>query len=350
MLSLLVLASAGSGTAQTVSTDPVGFVSVTVKANSDATIAVPLNRTAAFKGVIQSISGSTITVAGTPNWAANQFVQSIGTQNETYAVQLATGTKEGLTAKVTQNGTNTLTLQLTGGDDLSGVKSELADGAGNGDQLDVMPFWTPSSLFSTVPPVGFVISGFSAATPGVNSGSTEIYAHAGSNVWEDGITSDDATYTTLNFGSALVVRNNSGSDYTLSMVGAVPMSAQRIRISTKAGNTPQDNAIGYMSPIPEALSTIGDPSVQVGNQSPNALGFPAQVGDSIVGFDNSQSGINKGASEIYTWNGSAWEDDILGGEIDYTVKLKPGFGYVYRKAATPSPVSVVWTHVQSYLQ
>lgn len=350
-LSLLSLLTAGSLSAQTptATTDPVGFVSVEVLANSDAVVAVPMNRSAAFKGVIQSIAGNIITVAGTPNWTVNQFVQNLGTQNDTFAVQIATGTQEGLVATITANTADSITIQLDAGDSLTGVKTE-ATNPGAADQVDIMPYWTPSALFSAAPPVGFEMSGFEAADPGINNGATEIYAHAGGNVWEDGVLGGDATHSRLRFGAAFIIRNNSGTAYMLTMVGAVPMSAQRIRLATKNNNTPQDVAIGYMAPVPEALSTVGDPNVPDNEESANALDFPAEVGDAILGFDNTQSGINKGATEIYAWNGSAWEDDINGGVIDHTVTLKPGFGYIFRKAATPTPVSVVWVHVQGYLQ
>lgn len=337
------LAASGPALATTASSDPVGFVTVTVKANSDANIAVPLNRTAEFKGAVASVNTGTseITVSGTPGWTANQF-SPLTTANKTYAVQFATGSKEGMTGKITNNTTNSITVQLDSGDDLTGIVA--------GDQIDVMPYWTPGTLFSTTPPVGMVISGFENAGAGVNLGSSELYTHAGSNAWEDDINGGPATHNILRFGASLVVRNPSGADFSLSLVGAVPMSQQRIRISTLVGNTDQDVSIGYMSPIPESLSSIGDPNVPVQNQSANALQFPAQVGDSIAGFDNSQTGINKGASEIYTWNGSAWEDDINGGVINYTVKLNPGFGYIFRKKGTPNPTSVVWVHLQGYLQ
>ena len=126
-------------------TDPVGFVSVSVPANSDAVLAVPLNRAATFKGMIQTISGNTITVAGTPAWATTpaQFVQALPGQVETYAVQLASGTKEGLIAKIVSNTANSVTIQLDAGDDLTGVVAEDADAiANNGDQIDIFPYWT----------------------------------------------------------------------------------------------------------------------------------------------------------------------------------------------------------------
>ncbi len=346
LCSLAALALA-QGSLFAVNTDPVGFVSVTVKANSDATIAVPLSRTSEYKGVIQSIAGSTITIAGTsPAWeiAPMKFVQALPAQPNTYAVKIASGSKEGMFAKITANGPNTVTVQRDAGDDLSGILTEAANGVGTGDHIDIVAYWTPATLFSVVPPVGFSIAGFQDPGPGINFGSSELYAHAGSNIWEDGINGGDTAISTnfpLRFGAALIARNSSGADYSATFVGSVPMTKARIRFSTIAANTAQDQYIGYMAPIPEPLAT---PTV------PNALGLPVQVGDSIQGFDNTLSGINQGSAELYVWNGTAWEDGINGGEIHTTaVTLKPGFGYIFQKAATASPTSVVWSHVPSYL-
>lgn len=334
---------------QAVETNPVGFVSVTVPANSDAILAVPLNRAATFTGVVNAVAGNVITVTGTPGWTANQLVfngpADAGTdQLNTYALQLASGAKEGLIGKITANGTGTnptVTLTLDAGDDLTGIIA--------GDQLDIMPYWTPATLFSTPPPSGSELIGFSGAGAGINLGASEVYQHTGSNAWEDGVNGGSGSHVILQFGASYILRN-AGTAYTVSLVGAVPMTKHRVRFSTLANNTEQDVSIGYMSPIPESLSTVGDPAVLVGNQSPNALGFPVQLGDSIIGFDNSEVGINKGASEVYQWNGTAFEDGINGGVINYTVKLKPGFGYIFRKAATATPTTVVWTHLQGYLQ
>lgn len=329
---------------QAVETDPVGFVSVTVPANSDAVLAIPMNRASEFKGVISSIAGSVITVTGSPGWTINQFSPGT-TANKTYALQIASGANEGMIGKVTANTANSVTVQLEPGDTLAGVVA-----GATGDQVDIMPFWTPSTLFTAAPPTGSELIGFVNAGVGINLGASEVYQHTGSNVWEDGVNGGSGSHIPLNFGASYILRNAGASPATLSFVGSVPMSAHRIRIATLAGNTEQDVSFGYMSPVPEALSTIGNPSIPVVNQTPNALGFPLQAGDTIIGFDNSEVGINKGAAEVYLWTGTAFEDQVNGGNVTHTTTLKPGFGYIFRKAATANPTSAVWTHVQSYLQ
>lgn len=339
----LALASAGSifGQGTTATTDPVGFVSVTVPAASDAILGVPLNRTADFKGVIQSIAGNVITVAGTsPAWSTSPqryvFPGIPATQNNTYAVLIATGTKEGMIARVTANGANTVTIQLDAGDDLSGVKTEAIDGVGLGDHIDIMPYWTPSSLIPSTAAGGTQILGFVGAVAGVNLSSAQIYVHAGGGVWEDGITSDDATHAPLRFGSGFVLRNTSGSALPVSMVGSVPMTKYRRQLSTLAANTPQDITFGYASPVPETLDNVG-------------LGS-APDGDQILGFNNAATGFNKAATQLLIRDGGVWTDQITGDPVGATFQLQPGFGYIYRKGGTASPSTTVWTDLPTYLQ
>lgn len=313
-----------------VNTDPVGFVSVTVPANSDAVLAVPMNRTSEFKGLTSALSGTsgsvTITVAGSPGWTAGQFAP-LATANKTYALQLASGAKEGLTLPITNNGTNTLIVTVDPSDDLTGVLA-------NGEQIDVMPYWTPSSLLGNLV-AGTQYLGYENVSAGVNKSSSEQYAATGSG-WENEATSDDASHSPLSFGRSFVIRNNQPSQLSISFVGSVPMTASRIRLTALATNTDQDIRFGFMSPIPESINT---------------LGFPAQTGDTILVFNNAAAGINKSSFKSYTYDSGTWYDDSTETAIDSTVKLEPGNGYMYRKFRQSSPAlqSFVWQKVPSYL-
>lgn len=321
----VALAAALNAQTATVTTDPVGFVSVTVPANSDAVLAVPLNRASEFKGTIASVSGNIITVSGSPAWTANQFVSNGTTQLKTYALQLASGTQEGLTAKITANAANTVTVQFDAGDSFAGVVA--------GDQVDILPYWTPGSLFSSSIPVGTEFLGFTNSIAGVNKSSNLLFGYTGAG-WEDEITSDDVTNMPLTFASGFILRNNSGTALSVTTVGSVPMNSHRIRLATVNANSDQDLYVGYLSPVPEAIS---------------GLGIPALAGDAIFGFDNSASGKNKAASVIYAYDGAQWVNDITGDPLTAADKLQPGFGYIYRKFRTGTASSVVWQKVQSYL-
>lgn len=336
VLALLALSSQ-SFAQTTAASDPVGFVSVVVPANSDALLAVPLNRAAVFKGVIQQISGSTITVAGTsPGWTVNQFVQSLPTQTNTFALQVASGTKEGLTAKITANAANSVTIELDAGDDLTGIKTEAVDGVGMGDHLDILPFWTPGTLISS-PTDGTELYNYfnTAGAPGTGvnlSPATLIVFSAGAGQWVDQITEEDVSHVPLKFGSAVLVRNN-GAQQTFTVAGSVPMTSHRFLLRTLAGSTDQDLRIGYSSPVVETVA---------------GLGFPAQTGDQIFIYNNSASGKNKSPAKILVYAGSNWVDSVTE-ESEDSYQIQPGSGLIFRKFRSASPAVAVWQDTQSYL-
>ncbi|MDB6138302.1 MAG: hypothetical protein JWO94_1374, partial [Verrucomicrobiaceae bacterium] len=138
--------------AQSVVTDPVGFVSVTVPTQSDAALGAPLGRANEYQGVIQSIggvSGNVITVAGTPGWLTSQFIYVLGTQPKTYYARIDSGVREGLIATITANDTSSITITVPSGDDLVGVLTSAANTTG--DSISIAPYWTLPTLLSAVP-------------------------------------------------------------------------------------------------------------------------------------------------------------------------------------------------------
>ena len=86
--SLLPLAAV----AQTsVVSDPVGFLTTSCLGNSDTFVSVPFTRPPEFVCAIQSVSGSIITVTGTPGWTGNQFVYAVGAQPKHYYALIGSG-------------------------------------------------------------------------------------------------------------------------------------------------------------------------------------------------------------------------------------------------------------------
>ena len=128
--------------AQSATSEPVGFTTTSLLANSDTMISIPFTRVPEFAGAVQSISGNVITVADTPGWTTNQFVYVAGLQPKTYFVLIGEGAapnpKEGHSYFVTANGTNTLTVD-TSTDTLSGITA--------GMRVIVIPYWTPATIF-----------------------------------------------------------------------------------------------------------------------------------------------------------------------------------------------------------
>ena len=330
LLSLAMLASGLLSLQAQVSTDPVGFVSVTVPAASDAALGAPLGRAAEYQGVIQSITGSTITVAGTPGWATNQFVYAAGTQPKTYFVRVDSDSKEGLILPITANGTNTVDVTFPAGEDLTGVLTNAANGTGS--SISIAPYWTPSTLITGVV-AGTQILRYPTSTAGINLSSAATYLFNGTSWFQGATNVNDATFA---IGEGFVLRNNSASAQTISITGSVPMSGHRTRLYTLAPSTSQDQRIFYNSPVPEIIGNV----------------FPVSslaTGDRLLAFDNAASGKNKSSSVTLLWNGSAWFQGAT--NVTTTYQLQPGSSYIFRKNQTgASAASVSWADLQSYLQ
>ncbi|WP_166442671.1 TIGR02597 family protein [Phragmitibacter flavus] len=315
---------------QEVATDPVGFVKLTVPGQSDAVLAVPFYRASVHKGMIQSINGSEIVLSGSTGWAVNQLVFSAGVQNNSYAVLISSGVKEGMIAKITANSTNSITVQPKVGDDLSQILTIAANGPQSGDLVDIVPFWTPTSLITGVPNVGTQILIKPTDSPGINLSSQTTLVYNGTS-WIQ--SASNANHYPLEFGQSFVLRNNATSPLVLAMSGGVPMNKFRTLIRTFTAANRQDVWFGYSSPIPEAVGNLG-------------LGF--SPGDQLVVYDNATVGKNKSASQTLVYNGTAW---LLGGSnVNTTFFLQPGNGYVFRKnnAALTNQI-ITWESLPSYL-
>jgi uncharacterized protein (TIGR02597 family) len=328
---LLSLLTGFIGAQTPVYTPPVGFVSVTVPANSDAAIGAPLSRADEFVGVVQSISGNTITLAGTPNFAVGQFVYAAGTQPKTYFLRIDSDSKEGMVLKIDSHNNNSVTVTIPAGDSLSGVLTNQDDT--NGSSVSIAPYWTPATLVSGVL-AGTQILRYSSATPGTNLSPSAVYVFNGTN-WLQSVTNvNDAT---LGVGEGIVLRNNSPSAaQTISVTGTVPMTSHRTRLFTLAPSLAQDQRILYNSPVPETIGGVFPPA-------------SLAAGDRLLAFDNAATGKNKSPAVNLVWTGSAWLQGST--NVTTTYQLQPGSSYIFRKNQTgATPASVVWADLQSYLQ
>ena len=299
---------------------PVGFVNVVVPAQSDAMVSIPMNRSSVFQGKVSSIAGNKVTLDAAPSLPAGS----------TYALVLISGAKEGMAARIAAQSGAQLTLSLDAGDDLTGV----AAGA-NGDKVSIIPYWTPTSLLPATLPAGVKILGFDSGTAaGINLPASVTYVHNGGGIWKNGASGADASAALLPFGGGFILRNPTATPLKIMLVGEAPIRKHRLKLSTLAGNTPQDIRFGYVSAVAENL---------------NNAGLTAQEGDQIFGYDNAATGFNKAPSQMLVMAQGVWKDVITDKPVGSTFSLKPGFAYVYRKAATGTPSISIWSDAPSYL-
>lgn len=317
--------------AQSVVTDPVGFVSVTVPAQSDAALGAPLGRANEYQGVIQSISGNVITVAGTPGWLASQFVYVAGTQPKNYYARIDSGIREGLIGAITANDTTSITITVPTGDDLVGVLTNAVNTPG--DTISIAPYWTLGTLITGIP-TGTKIFTYSESSKGINIAPANTYSYnATVGGWFKGTTpADDVVLPPM---KGFTIRNSSASAIVVSITGSVPMATSRLVVRTLEDNSKQDQRIFFNSPVPEFVGNTGLGKTQ---------------GDQLLIIDNSTTGFNKANKDTLTYNAtlSKWFKGST--DVDQTYQLQPGASYILRKASVLVHQDYITSHLQSYLQ
>ncbi len=349
----LAIAFAPALRAQTVSTDPVGAITLTLKADSDTHVSVPFHRPVALETQVQTISGNTITINSSANISSNQFVYNSPSQTNTYYLQFTTGSRAGMFYTVTANDASSITIDPNG-------DAGLAGNVGTGDTFRVIPYWTLNTLFpngqglystTTLTPKSSILIP-AATTPGINLSAAGVYYYytgSGGPGWlklgDNVHFHPDVVFAP---DSLFIVRHPpSVADTQIVLVGNVPMSAQSIILNNLQSNTPQDNAIALPVPVTVTLGNSGLASVMVSTTTLTPK-------DELLVFDPTVSAQNKSASAIYYYytgsGGPGWLK--LGDSANFhnnDVIFQPGFGYVLRRAAQPFPGSNVWTFVPPYL-
>jgi uncharacterized protein (TIGR02597 family) len=112
----VALAVAAGSHAQTATTDPVGYITVNVKAAGTLSFVAPsLVNKVEFSGVASAATATTISVSGAP-FVANAFDPN-ATGKAQYYVEITNGAGEGAWTNITDNTTN----QVTVADDMSSL-------------------------------------------------------------------------------------------------------------------------------------------------------------------------------------------------------------------------------------
>jgi uncharacterized protein (TIGR02597 family) len=320
-------------------TDPVGFTTTTLLGGSDSLISIAFTRPPEFIGAIASGSGSTITLVGNP-LIASQFLYG-GTQHNHYYALIGpisgTGTKEGHTFQITDNTTSTLTV-VTGSDNLTGIPANT--------QVEVIPYWTPATIFpATDANVSFTptsspptyqtllrVPNYSAA--GINLPySAEYYFN--NNAWQR-ISGGDGSDDPLLPDGYFVVRNNNGAP-TLPLTNIGSVLLKKLAVPLTATSQQQDNPVSMVRPVNVALDATG--------LGPGDNSFGA--GDQLLVFNNAAAGIDKSPSSTYYYDTAAaipgWR---LTGDTTLSDRgadiIPAGNGFVIRKAAGGQ--SAFWTN------
>lgn len=340
LIGIACLLSAGlQGQSVSLATDPLGIMKISVPDASDTLISVGFHRRVDYEATVQSVNANMITVNGNPSWEIDQFKFQEGVQNERYFllfgnVDRAGDSEEGKFFEILSNTGSTIEIDL--GDE---TLENLVGDADNGDLVRIIPFWNIASLFSGLASSGIEIRVFSDTEAGPNEPKATVVSYnASSEKWEE---SNDPgapivrDYLNIYPGESVFIRNETGEDKSLIVMGAVPMEAFQTLVYTTENNRPQDIHIGIRSPLPIPLGDSG-------------LGSD---GDQLLIFDNELTLKDKAASRIFEYLEDAspkgWYDGV--DWMDSTYDLQPGVGYILRRAATPIASSTYWVGKPTYL-
>jgi len=119
---LLFTCAAGSEVARAVDacSEPTGSLSITLLTNSDTYVSIPYTRAPLFCGTVQSASGNSVTVQGSPGWIAGQRSQQTTNHYFPNYVVPTSGAKEGAHYTITNDSSDTFFV-VDACEDLSGV-------------------------------------------------------------------------------------------------------------------------------------------------------------------------------------------------------------------------------------
>lgn len=341
--SSLAILTAGvlSANAQTtVATDPVGFTSFTVNANSDQKLGVPMQQSSAFQGQASLVSGTTVEATGITALAGSYFLVA------------TSGTANGQWEEIASFSAGSVTLAAA------------ITGFTTGDSFDIKPFWTLGTLFpggGAVPaspdvfdPRASVLVNNPAAT-GVNIPASGSYLYHGGSVdyvagWYDANAPDSGlkNNVVLSPEVALAIRNNTASAVSVSFVGSVPASKFGLDV-VRSASGPQDNLVYNKFP---ADVTLGNSDLADGAVSPSADVF--DPGDQVLLYALNNSGYNPAASSAYFYHGGSvdyvegWYDSSApdSGLKNSTV-IPAGSQVVIRKVQGTAS-TVLWNPVTPY--
>ncbi len=331
------------GAAQTVVTDPVGFITTSCSANFDTYLGIPFTRPPEFAGTVQSATNGTITVNGTPGWITNQFVYNAGSQPKHFYVLIgnggATNPKEGHIFPITGNSSGVLTID-TAFDNLSGVVANT--------KLTIIPYWTPATIFptsdagvsftaTTSPPsyqTQLIVPNTSSAGINLPPAATYFYLSSQSNTgWRSvGDNSTDHGDDPLLPDSYLIIRNGNGAPASaLTAAGSVLLSKVAVPLMA-LGNQPQDNSVTMVRPVDVTLDATG--------LAPIDTSFI--TGDQLLLYNNSQHQFI-----TYTFN-DGWR--VATDSLDHSKDVVPaGSAMIVRKASSPGGKTVYWLNSPTYV-
>jgi len=339
----------GYASAQTATTVPVGYTTLTVPAGSDTTISPSLERSPLHQANASGISSNIVTTSGL---TADDFVAT-----ECYLQVVTCAGTPGLIGKrfpIDANTTTTITVD-------AGATTLQAQGFASGDKFKVTPYWTLATLFPAGTGVGstsdvFAIDSFlyvvDNGTYGTNKSSTASYFYCSGDAanevvagWYDANDAFGASQNNLVIDPTIMyqIRNGTAIENTVTVTGQVPdvRSLALVPVSTE----PNDVNLGVAFPVDTSLQNSGLQSVVQGTSD------VFSIDEIVYVYDNEGLGQNKSSIASYFYCSgdvanevvAGWYDtnDAFGDPVTGNV-LKAGRCITIRKAASGSASVLNW--------
>lgn len=286
VLSVTSFALSGASAQSTATTDPVGFVSYTVNAQSDQKVGVPMQQASSYNGVASSVSANIVQSAGLPALSGDNFLL------------VTSGAAAGQWEQISNSSAGQVTI------------ASAIPGFQTNDTFVVKPFWTLNSLFpngGAIPasvdpenPVAVVLFNVAGAT-GINQATGDAYLyHAGEVLpagWYDANTFELANSVTINPESFITIRNSTASPINVSFVGSVPAAKTAIDVTSRSAG-PQDNLVYNRFPADVTLLNSGLASSGAVSPSPD----PENPSDTVLVYQTDSSGLNPATSASYIYH------------------------------------------------
>ncbi len=287
--------------AQSVTTTPVGAVSMEALANSDTPYVPTLVRPAAYEGSIAGGGGGEYALASAA-FQVGALEYSEGEQSNTYYLQILSGQAAGHHSTVISNTENSVTLEF---------ESDILSMIQVGDRVVIRPYWTLATLF---PPAEAGVSYFASTSNlssgrktevifpdvsgvGINKSATAIYYY--NQFWRR------VGSSTINRGDVIVPldayvvirHNNVAENSRITCVGEVDLGQFFIPLGAVSGGR-NDNLVAYNRPVDSTLGQLGLESVF----TPSTSNLSSGRGDELLVFDPSIPIKNRPVSAIYYYN------------------------------------------------
>ncbi|MFP4542550.1 MAG: TIGR02597 family protein [Opitutales bacterium] len=228
----------------------VGYFPLEVPGGASSAIGLPLERHPVYAGEVRAAEGSHVLLTDVPRWRRNALAGRDG--GERFFVQFTTGALAGEVYLVEGNARDRLSLAAG---DLTGLRTR--EGAGEGDRLRVVPYWTPASIFAHVT----VPSGSTLQVPSLGSGVLRSEAletltcEVGSG-WTDGAGAP-ADHWPIPPGRGVWFRPNTSSAlFTVDLKGVLPPVAVRVEVASPGRGQPSSELLSLPYPVAMSLAEL----------------------------------------------------------------------------------------------